>query len=370
MRLTRAEIDLKNLRDNFDGIRKRVGSGVKVMGVVKANGYGHGMVRVAQALSEFGVDYLGVGFLEEGIELRRQGIWMPILVLGGVLGSQIQDFLYQDLEITVSSLEIARQISSVAERSGKKAKVHLKIDTGMERIGVRSEHAPQFVQEVSSLKSLDVVGIYSHLATSGDRDKSFAHTQLSRFDEVLRNISRLGINIPLQHIANSGAILDLPNSYYTMVRPGIMLYGMYPTLETTRSVPLSAVFSLRSTVVFIKEVSANTSISYGRTYFTSSRTRIATVPLGYGDGYSRRLSNQTHVLIHGKGCPVVGTICMDQLMVDIGEDAEVHVGDEVTLIGQDGSEAISAWDLAEKIGTVPYEVFTGVTERVPRVYIH
>ena len=187
---------------------------------------------------------------------------------------------------------------------------------------------------------------------------------------MLRNISRLGINIPLQHIANSGAILDLPGSYYSMVRPGIMLYGMYPTLETTRSVPLTAVLSLRSTVVFIKEVPVNTSISYGRTYFTSSRTRIATVPLGYGDGYSRRLSNQTHVLIHGKACPVVGTICMDQLMVDIGEAADVHVGDEVTLIGHDGSEAITAWDIAQKIGTIPYEVFTGVTERVPRVYIH
>lgn len=370
MRLTRAEIDLKSLRDNFDGVRKRVGPSVKVMGVVKANGYGHGLVEVAQALTEFGADYLGVGFLEEGIELRRNGIRTPTLVLGGVLGSQIHQFVQHDLEITVSSLEIARRVASECESAGRRAKVHLKIDTGMERIGVRSEHAPRFVEGVCELKQVDVVGIYSHLATSGDRDKSFANVQLDRFDGVLRDVTARGIEIPLRHVANSGAILDLPKSYYNLVRPGIMLYGIYPTLETSQSIPLSPVLSLKSTVVYIKEVPANTSISYGRTYFTSTRTRIATVPLGYGDGYSRRLSNQTEVLIQGKRYPVVGTICMDQLMVEVGPAVDIHVGDEVILLGREGRGAITAWDLAEKTGTIPYEVLTGITARVPRAYVH
>jgi alanine racemase len=370
MRLTRAEIDLKCLRDNFDGVRRQVGPDVRVMGVVKANGYGHGMVEVAQALTDFGTDYLGVGFLEEGIELRRNGITTPTLVLGGVLGNQVHQFIQHDLEITVSSLELARHIASQCKSAGKRAKVHLKIDTGMERIGVRSEHAPRFVEDVARLPELEVAGIYSHLATSGDRDKSFAMVQLDRFEGVLRAIGERGIQIPLRHIANSGAIIDLPQSYYDLVRPGIMLYGMYPTQETTRSIPLAPVLSLKSTIVFLKDVPPNTSISYGRTYFTSSATRIATVPLGYGDGYSRRLSNQAEVLIRGRRYPVVGIVCMDQLMVDVGAGSDAHVGDEVVLLGREGGEEITAWDLAEKVGTIPYEVFTGITARVPRSYVH
>src|ERR1041384_7149944 len=258
MRLSRAEIDHKKLRDNFDSVRKRVGPGVKVLCCVKANGYGHGLVEVARALTDFGADYLGVGFLEEGIELRRNGVWIPILVMGGVLGSQLRHFVENDLDITVSSLEIAHRIASESGTVGKRAKVHLKIDTGIERIGVRSEHAPKFVEEVCRMKELDVVGIYSHLATSGERDKSFARHQLAKFDGVLREIESRGIRIGLRHIANSGAILDLPESYYTMVRPGIVLYGVYPSRETSESIPLSPVLSLKSTAGYIKEVPADT----------------------------------------------------------------------------------------------------------------
>jgi alanine racemase len=337
---------------------------------VKANGYGHGLVEVARALTDFGADYLGVGFLEEGIELRRNGVWIPILVMGGVLGSQLRHFVENDLDITVSSLEIAHRIASESGTVGKRAKVHLKIDTGMERIGVRSEHAPKFVEEVCRMKELDVVGIYSHLATSGERDKSFARHQLAKFDGVLREIESRGIRIGLRHIANSGAILDLPESYYTMVRPGIVLYGVYPSRETSESIPLSPVLSLKSTVVYIKEVPADTGISYGRTYFTREKTRIATIPIGYGDGYNRRLSNRAQVLIRGKRYPVAGIVCMDQFMVDLGVDSDVHVGDEVVLIGNDGGDTVTAWDLAESIGTIPYEVFTGITARVPRDHVH
>ncbi|MBI1806127.1 MAG: alanine racemase [Ignavibacteria bacterium] len=370
MRLTRAEIHLQCLHDNLDGIRQRVTHGVKIMGIVKANAYGHGLVEIAQALVRCGVDYFGVGFIEEGVILRQNGITTPILVLGGVLGSQIQEFLKNDLEITVSSVEIAERIEREAQlNGGRAARVHLKIDTGMERIGVRAENILPFIRRVAQLQHLELIGVYSHFATADECDKSFAHQQLDRFHTVLQTIHKLGIEIPLTHIANSGAILDLPDSYFSMVRPGIMMYGVYPSQETSRSISLHPVLALKSNVVFVKEVPSGTSISYGRKYTTACRTKIATVPIGYGDGYGRRLTNRSEVLINGQRHRVVGTICMDQIMVEIGMDSAIHVGDEVTLLGKDGNETISAWDLSEKLGTIPYELFTGITARVPRVFI-
>jgi alanine racemase len=370
MRLTFAEINLKALRFNIDGIRKKIGPGVKMMGVVKANAYGHGIEAVAAAMVEYGVDYLGVGFLEEGIVLRKSGITHPILVLGGVLGNQVKEFLANNLEITISSLELADSVNKQAGSFGNgKARVHLKIDTGMERIGVHSGNAKLFIEKIASLKHLQPVGIYSHFASSDSSDKSFAMEQLDRFNTVISHVNKSGIDIPLRHLANSGAVLDLPQSYFTMVRPGIMTYGAYPSHETSESIPIQPVMTLRSKVVFVKEVAAGTGISYGRTYYTKSRTKIATVPIGYGDGYSRRLTNKTEVLIGGKRYPVVGTICMDQMMVDVGVDAGVKVGDDVTLIGSDGTASISSWEIADKLGTIPYEVFTGITARVPRNYV-
>jgi alanine racemase len=369
MRVTRAEIDLRALRFNYEGVRKRVGPGVRIMGIVKANAYGHGIIEVSKALVRFGIDYLGVGFAEEGIALRRAGIECPILVLGGVLGRQISDFLRHRLDITVSSLEIARQIDAEARRSaaGAVADVHLKIDTGMERIGVRSENAVRFIGDVAGLPGIRLKGLYSHFATADEADKSFAYEQLKRFDAVIAASERAGHRIPYIHIANSGAILDMPGSFHTMVRPGIMLYGVYPSPEAGRSIPLRPVLSLRSNVVFIKEVAAGTSVSYGRRYTTAGPTRIATVPVGYGDGYPRRLGNASKVLIGGRAYPVVGTICMDMLMVDVGTDAAMHVGDDVTLIGSDAGGAIGVWELSEAVGTIPYEILTGIAARVPRI---
>ncbi len=370
MRLTRAEVDRQALKFNFDGIRKRIGPNVKMMGVVKANAYGHGMIEVARALVDFGIDHLGAGFLEEGILLREKGIRVPVLVLGGVLGDQVRQFLEHDLEITISSVEIAERVErEIQATGGKKAKVHLKIDTGMERIGVHAENASHFVETVCRLKNLEVIGIYSHFATADEKDKSFACTQLERFQNLLDALHKLGIEIPLRHIANSGAVLDLPESYYSMVRPGIMMYGYYPSPGTSESIPLRPVLSLKSKIVFIKEVPPGRGISYGRKYTTSKKTKIATVPIGYGDGYSRRLTNNTEVLIRGKRYPVVGVICMDQLMVDVGLDAEVHVGDDVVLIGRENDANISAWEIANKLGTIPYEVLTGIAGRVPRVVL-
>ncbi len=369
MRVTRAEIDLRALRFNYEGVRKRVGPGVRIMGIVKANAYGHGIIEVSKALVRFGVDYLGVGFAEEGIALRKAGVACPVLVLGGVLGRQISDFLQHKLEITVSSMEIARQIDEEVRSSGtgNRADVHLKIDTGMERIGVKTENAARFIDEVGRLPGINVKGLYSHLATADEADKSFAYEQLKKFDGVVSAARRAGHDIPYVHIANSGALLDMPGSYHTMVRPGIMLYGVYPSTETGRSIPLRPVLSLRSNVVFIKEVAAGTAVSYGRRYTTAATTRIATIPVGYGDGYPRRLSNSANVLIGGRPYPVVGTVCMDQLMVDVGMDAFIHVGDDVTLIGADGGAQIGVWDLSEKLGTIPYELLTGIAARVPRI---
>ena len=371
MRLTRAEIDLKSLRDNYDGIKKQVTENVKIMGIVKANAYGHGLIEIARALMSFGSDYLGVGFLEEGIVLRQNGINIPILVLGGVLGSQIREFIQHDLEITISSIEIAERIEhEVPNHNRKKARVHLKIDTGMERIGVHSENASQFIERACRMPHLEVVGVYSHLASADEKDKAFTYYQLDRFQSVIEKIKSMGIEIPNIHLANSGAILDMPETYFSMVRPGIMLYGIYPSRETSEGISMHPILTLKSNVVFIKEVAQNTSISYGRKYFTPKRTRIATIPIGYGDGYSRSLSNTGEVLINGQRFPIVGIVCMDQIMVDIGFEANVHVGDEVVLIGISGDKAISVWELSDKTGTVPYELLTGIAARVPRVFIH
>lgn len=341
MRLTRAEIDLQALRFNYDGIRQHVGRNIKLMGIVKANAYGHGIIEIAHALVSFGIDYLGAGFLEEGILLRKNGIKIPILVLGGVLGEQIRKFLEHDLEITVSSIELANRIEQEAQAvNSKKARVHLKIDTGMERIGVRAENAIQFIEKVASLKHLEIVGIYSHFASSDEKDKTFTYQQLELFDTLLKKISALGLDIPYKHIANSGAILDFPESYYSMVRPGIILYGLYPSTETSQKIKLKPVLSLKSKVVYLKEVPAGVGISYGRSYITSKKTKIATVSIGYGDGYSRRLTNKAEVIIKGKLYPVVGTVCMDQIMIDVGIDTDVHIGNDVILIGKDGDQII------------------------------
>lgn len=371
MRITHAEIDVQKLHRNYLNTKGALPPDVKVMGIVKANAYGHGVLEISRLLTDYGIDYLGVGFLEEGIYLREHGLTVPILVLGGVLDNQIRSFLDNNLDITVSSLEIAERIEhEVARDKNLKARIHLKIDTGMERIGVHSENALPFVERVCRMKHLDVVGIYSHFASADERDKAFTHYQFDRFQSLLKKINSIGIDIPLKHIANSGALIDLPETYLTMVRPGIMLYGIYPSLETTESILIEPVLSLKSKIVFIKEVAANTSVSYGRKYFTSKRTKIATIPVGYGDGYSRRLTNNSEVLIAGKRYPVIGVVCMDQMMVDIGYDASIHVGDDVILIGESSGEKISAWELAERAGTNPYELLTGIATRVPRVFIH
>ncbi len=366
MRPTVIEVDLDALRDNVAGVRARVGT-ARIMASVKANAYGHGLVRTARALLDFGADELGVAFLEEGITLRRAGITAPILVLGGIIGNQIAHFIEYDLQITASSVFKLRQIDDTAASMGKRAQVQLKIDTGMGRIGIRHENASQLFSAFQEARHCDLRGVFSHFASSHDPDTRFTKLQLDRFLEALEFFPRHGLDTPLRHIANSAAVLQHPEAILDMVRPGIMLYGVYPGPEVARTVSIRPVLSMKTRVVYFKVVLAGSSIGYDHTWTAQQNTRIVTLPVGYGDGYARSLSNRGQVLINGRRYPIVGRISMDQCMVDIGQDS-AYSGDEVILIGGDGEDHISVEELAGYCGTIPYEILTMLNTRVPRIY--
>jgi alanine racemase len=366
-RPTIATIDLGALSHNLAGIRARAPNS-QVMAVVKADAYGHGLVPVARHFAALGVEYLGVAFLEEGIALRRAGIATPILVLGGIFGPQLAQFLVHDLEITVSSLDKLRQVEAAAESLGKKARIHLKIDTGMERIGVHSETCGPFIAAAVASTWCEIRGIYSHLACADDPASNMTHEQVQRFAEACAHFDRLGAPMPMRHLANSGGVLNFPETHLDMVRPGILLYGVYPDPAAMRTVDVRPALSLRSQVVYFKVVKAGRSISYGATYRVERDTRVVTVPIGYGDGYPRALSSKGQVVIRGIRYPIAGRICMDQFMVDIGRGTAYNE-DEVVLIGSQDGEAIRTEDVAEWAGTIPYEILTGLNQRIPRTYI-
>lgn len=368
MRPTRAEIDLEAIRHNLKQIRNRVGNTVKILAVVKANAYGHGLVEVSKALVEGKVDYLGVAIIEEGIELREKGIEVPILVFTPPFVNELELFLKYNLDVTLCSKETADALNTLVSNLGGRVNVHIKVDTGMGRLGIGHHDAGEFVKYVATLRSIHIQGIYTHFSTSDERDKEFTNLQLIRFRYVVASLKNIGIDIPLKHCANSGAILDLKDCFFDMVRPGIMIYGYYPSHETSESINLRQAMSLKSKIDFLKVVRAGSAISYGRKYIAKSDTKIASVPLGYADGYSRLLTNKAEVLIHGKRYPVVGTVCMDHVMIDLGMNSDVALGDEVVFIGNDGNESITAWEISDKLGTIPYEVCCGISERVPRVF--
>jgi alanine racemase len=366
---THAVIDLAAFRQNVGAVRSLIAPGTSIMAVVKADAYGHGMFKIASEAVANRVEYLGVARAYEGAYLRNGGIQIPILVFEVVPEEHMAAAIEHGLDLTVTSARGARLLNNVAELSGRKARVHVKVDTGMGRLGLNHAGAGEEIQAISRLPWIDLVGVYSHFATSEDPDQTFARQQLELFSRVLKELERREISVRLRHIANSGGILGIPESHFEMVRPGLMLYGYAPRPDMPQQSKLSPVMSLVSNVAFLKRVAPNTSISYGRRYFTSRETRIATVPVGYGDGYSRLLTGKAEVLIRGKRYPVAGTVCMDQLMVDVGPDSDVREGDPVTLIGQDGGEAIWCWELAGKIGSIPYEITCLVTSRVPRRFM-
>ena len=364
-RPTRILVDLDAITHNLGAIRARVG--VPVMGIVKAEAYGHGLVPVARHLQAQGVDQLGVAFLEEGIALREAGITLPILVLGGIFGPQAAELIAHDLEVTVSSLDKLRQVEAAAGSLGRKAIVHLKVDTGMERIGVHSYSCAALIEAAVASQWCTIKGIYSHLACSDDPSSPMTALQVERFAEACAHFERLGAPMPLRHLANSGGVLHFPETWLDMVRPGIVLYGVLPDPASQRSMDLRPALSLVSQVVYFKVVRAGNPVSYGATWAPAADTRVVTVPIGYGDGWPRALSSRGQVLVRGHRYPVVGRICMDQFMVDIGCDSAWNE-DEVVLVGTSGAETITVEDVALAAGTIGYEILTGLNGRIPRAY--
>lgn len=362
MRPTYLEVNLAQLRRNLSAIRARVAPAL-VMPMLKADAYGHGIDGVAPFIAPF-ADYIGVATAEEGIHLRGLGIDKPILVAGGTLPEQLPLFVEHDLTLTASSTDLLRGADQLAAQTSKRLRAHLKVDTGMERVGVRDTEAESFLEFSLTCTHLDIEGIYSHFANSDAADLTHAKLQVERFNEVLRFYEKRSLPAPrLRHMANSGGILQVPESYFDMVRPGILFYGVYPAPETARTMEVNPALTWRSRVAYSKIVPPGRPVSYGSLWQAEARTRIVTVPCGYADGYFRRMTNQARVLVNGKSYPQVGRICMDQFMVDVGDDS-AEVGDEVILLG----EGISADDLAEWAGTNAYEVLTNISARVPRVF--
>jgi len=367
MRLTWAEIDMEAIRHNLGMIRHSTYP-AKIIAIVKANAYGHGIIRVARGAISAGADYLGVGFLEEGTLLRRRGFKIPILVLGGVLFHQVQQYLIAHLELTVSSLGLAYAINREAEILGQKARIHLKFDTGFNRIGMHYAKAADIFERLAPLKNITIVGIYSHFACADSPDSNYTELQFTRFKQILAEAKKWNITPEFQHISCSGSILYYPESTCNMVRTGLAMYGLYPDLNSPKTLNLKPVLSFKSRIVFLKTIPAGEPVSYGGTFVTTRETRIATIPVGYGDGYTRRLSNNADVLIRGQRFPVAGNVCMDQIMVDLGQDESIEIGDEVVLYGRQGNEVITVEEIANRADTIPYEITTWLARRVPRVY--
>ena len=388
MRPTYLEVNLNQLKQNLENIRAKVAP-AKVLVVLKANAYGHGVDGVAPFIAPF-ADYIGVAIAEEGIHLRKLGIATPILVMGGTLPQQLPDFFEYDLTLAASSLDLLTAAEQLAESTRKSLKVHLKVDTGMERIGVREYEAEALIEKSLACSHLDVEGIFTHFANSevmslrgaiapkqstakleiaSAEEHRLAMTsvslQLERFEEILSMYEKRGVPHPrIRHTANSGAILLHPESYYDMVRPGVMFYGVYPGRDVEKTIEIKPALTWRSKVVYSKITRPGRGVSYGSLWQPEAESRIVTIPCGYADGYFRRMTNQTRVNVNGKIYPQVGRICMDQFMVNAGED-DVKVGDDVILLGG----GITPEDLADWAGTNEYEVMTNISARVPRVFV-
>ncbi len=366
-----AEINLAAVAHNIKALKALTKPGTKFMAVVKANGYGHGAEEVARVALENGAEWLAVARAEEGIELRQRGIGAPILVFGLVSGEMIRKALDNNLVLTIYNQESARAVADAALALGKNAPVHLKVDTGMGRLGYfLNEQSIKEIKEITRIPGLEPLGIYTHFAAADAGDKSYARLQLQRFQEGLQAFSEHGINFPLRHAANSAALIDMPAAHFDMVRPGVAIYGLYPSSEVDQSrVALKPAMTLKTKVTQVKEVNAGFSVSYGCTYVTPAPTILATLAVGYADGYTRLLSSKASVLVHGKRAPVVGRICMDQCVIDVGHIPGVKPGDEVVLMGSQGNNTISSDEIASAIGTINYEVVTMISARVPRVYL-
>lgn len=366
-----ARIDLDALKYNVDGIKKCKADGAMLMGVIKADAYGHGAKIFAHELDEMGFNWFAVATVDEGIELRRDGIRKPILVLGYTCEAQYPDMVQWDITPTIYSYEMAEAFDAAAGIAGKIADIHIKIDTGMSRIGfLPGKESLDEIEKISHLGNLRIQGMFTHFACADMRDKTHVDGQIAKFHEMIDGVKRRGIPVEIFHCSNSASIMELQSEHMNMVRAGIILYGLYPSHEMEEErLPLKPVMSLHSHVVHVKEVPAGVTVGYGATYVTKGPTRIATVPVGYADGYPRVLSNRSSVLIRGHRAPIIGRICMDQFMVDVTDIPEVADGDAVTLIGKDGQEMLSVEEISEMAGSFNYEFVCDVSRRVPRVYM-
>lgn len=363
------EIDLSALENNYNFIRSRINKKTKIAAVVKANAYGHGAVRAAQKLSQLGVEYFCVGSPDEGIELRKVGITEPILVLAEVLKAQYDDIIKGNLIQTAASRETLKALNKAGIKAKKKIKVHLKVDTGMGRIGFFPEELPEVYQLTSELKNIKIEGLFSHLARADEENKEFSYQQLKKFDSALKEIRAAGYKLPLLHIANSAAVIDLKESYLDLVRPGIMLYGLLPSDELNQDANLKPLLSFKTRIIQLRQLPAGSEVSYGSTYKTESKEKLAVLPVGYKDGYPRLLSNQGEVLIKGQRAPIRGRVCMGQTIVSVDQIENVKVGDEVVLIGKQENEEISTFEIAELCGTINYEIVCNLSERLEKIYI-
>ena len=366
-----AEINLDAVAHNVKIIKNKIPRNCNFMGIVKADAYGHGAVEVSKVLLYNGVNWLGVATIDEAIQLRNNNITVPILILGYTPSLRIEDLIKYDIIQTVFSYDMAKSISDIAFKLDKVIKIHIKVDTGMGRIGfIADKNFGDIIYNISLLPNIYIDGIFTHFSTSDEYDKTFTKIQYEKFKYSLNQLNNKGINPNFIHCANSAAIIDFDDLYFNMVRAGIILYGLYPSDEVNKSViDLKPVMSIKSNISYIKVVGENTPIGYGRTYYTNKKSIIATIPVGYADGYIRKMQNKGKVIINNKFAPIVGRICMDQFMVDITEIPNTNIGDEVIIMGTNGNISITANEIAKIVDTISYEIVCMIGKRVPRQYI-
>ncbi|QPJ63839.1 MAG: alanine racemase [Candidatus Nitronauta litoralis] len=375
-RATVAEVNIPALKNNFQTLQSLLKPGVETMAVVKADAYGHGALPCAQALVEAGARSLGVGVVEEGVQIREKGISVPIQVLCGIFPEEIDDLIRFKLTTTLSTLEMAKTLAIRAEKLNTQVGVHIKVNTGMGRLGIPPEEATDFIEQVRSLKTLRIDSLFTHFSTADEHDPEYSQKQLKLFEELMTRLAFRKILIPKIHAANSSALLKFPESQFDLVRPGILLYGALtsPGLEPYRKVleqqstSFQPVMQWKTRIININEVPSDSSLSYGRKFTTKKQSKIATLPVGYADGLQRNLSGKIEVLVNGKRAPQVGTICMDLCLVDVSDIPEPREGDEVVLFGNQGNETIRIEEVALHGNTIPYEIMCCVGKRVPRVY--
>ncbi len=368
---TWVEINLDAIASNVKNIKKLIGEKKELMAVVKGNAYGHDILEIASEVLSNGATRLAVARLEEGIFLRKSGITVPILILGLTLKQQAELLVSYNITPTVSEYEMIEKLSESAIKKDKVIKVHLKVDTGMGRIGISPNHVLNFIKKVKILKNVEIEGIFTHFSVADEKDKTYTEKQFKKFMEALTILEKKGVRIPVKHVGNSATLLDLPHMWLDLVRPGISIYGLYPSTEVQKTVKLIPAQTFKTRIVFLKELPVGEYVGYGRTYSTKKkRTVIASLPVGYADGYNRLLSNQGEVLVRGKRFPIIGRICMDQTMIDVTDLPQVEIGDEVVLWGRQEQEEITAEEIAEKIGTINYEiVHMPDKKRVPKLFI-